>query len=93
MHGLIDGGCKNCHRPHGPGGHAKPPGCTSCHAPKELPALHAVDEHRECLSCHKGHSLRKSTRETCLAKCHEKHIDHEPVAKICTGCHPFGASK
>jgi len=93
IHGRIDGGCASCHRPHGPRGKARPPTCKSCHKKNDLPSLHAVEAHNSCSTCHEGHRMPELNRATCIGRCHADRVDHEPVAKTCVGCHPFGASR
>ncbi|MBK8010924.1 MAG: hypothetical protein IPK13_06210 [Deltaproteobacteria bacterium] len=85
--------CGKCHRPHGPGGTSTPLACVSCHD-KALPLLHRVEQHRECIQCHVFHGDRpKIARATCLESCHSELSLHEPKAKTCTGCHPFGGGQ
>jgi hypothetical protein len=88
-HGNIQGGCEICHRPHGPGGVASPPACTTCHARAELPALHADPAHAACASCHSSHEPPRADRASCTANCHQDRRDHQPQAATCTGCHVF----
>jgi len=90
-HEKIDGGCINCHRPHGPKGRAKPPACLSCHKRPDLPGLHQHKDHATCADCHKPHGKQAlGVRRSCLASCHEKQKRHEPDARSCIACHPFG---
>ncbi|MCB9653414.1 MAG: hypothetical protein H6729_04680 [Deltaproteobacteria bacterium] len=85
--------CQTCHRPHGPGGTATPLACVSCHD-RPLPLLHQIEKHRECTTCHVFHGDRpKIARATCLESCHKDLSLHEPKAKTCTGCHPFGGGQ
>jgi hypothetical protein len=93
MHGQIAGGCTSCHRAHGPGGRARPPACATCHQRSGLPGLHAVAEHGRCATCHLSHEKKVLDRQTCLGSCHLNMTDHEPVAKTCVGCHPFGGTR
>lgn len=89
-HGSIQGGCGNCHRPHGPMGPFKVPNCTTCHQQATLPALHKVKEHQRCSDCHTAHDrLAAGGTSDCLS-CHEKQRkDHFPQTKNCRGCHLF----
>jgi len=88
-HGEAAVGCLGCHRPHGPDGVAKPPACTSCHAPTTLPALHAVPQHQTCTRCHSGHGDAEGLeRATCLS-CHADRQNHFPTAPRCANCHLF----
>lgn len=93
LHGRIPGGCTQCHRAHGPGGRARPPTCTTCHARNKLPGLHEVAEHDRCATCHDTHTKKVLDRQTCLSSCHLDRVDHEKVAKTCVGCHPFGGTR
>ncbi len=90
QHGNVAQGCMGCHRPHGPGGVAKPPACSSCHTTSQLPGLHRIAPHEGCARCHDGHTraVQTATRAACLA-CHTESRDHHPEAQICTGCHLF----
>ena len=91
VHASVKGGCVNCHRPHGPNGHASPPTCTSCH--KNLGLLHEIAEHQQCTTCHRSHGDQPNQkRATCLA-CHKDKVNHEPTATMCLGCHPFGGAE
>lgn len=92
-HGGLPGGCETCHRPHGdshkPELALAPPPCVSCHAPKKLPGLHAVDQHAACANCHEPHGPPRDDRATCTGSCHADKRDHEKGAPVCSGCHPF----
>ena len=91
-HVKIEKSCANCHRKHGPGGVAKPPSCESCHKPAKLPGMHLVKRHNKCTDCHKSHQDKPpADRKACLGPCHENQANHEPDAKLCTGCHGFRA--
>jgi hypothetical protein len=90
VHLSIDGGCRSCHRPHGPDGTAAPPTCTSCHETRKLPAMHTIADHQDCAKCHTPHAERSIGRATCLAGCHAEQKNHEPGATACQACHPFG---
>ena len=52
--------CASCHRPHGPRGRASPPQCTTCHTQRNLGALHAIDAHGTCTSCHRAGETRSA---------------------------------
>ncbi|MGD0528730.1 MAG: hypothetical protein ABSE49_26575 [Polyangiaceae bacterium] len=89
-HGNLQGGCASCHRPHGPGGVAAPPACTTCHAPATLAALHTAPGHTACASCHASpHEPPHDDRVTCTGSCHADKRNHELGAQVCTGCHVF----
>lgn len=89
LHAKETRDCDKCHRAHGPKGRAEPVACLECHD-KPLPLLHAVKDHRECKTCHAFHdAATRSTRAQCLGACHEEHVNHEPGATTCTGCHLF----
>lgn len=88
LHGNTPQGCRDCHRPHGPQGVAKPPSCASCHA--KLPGLHAKPSHAAtCASCHVAHGPPRSDRATCTTSCHADRRTHQPQAATCKGCHIF----
>jgi hypothetical protein len=89
-HVKVAGGCRACHRPHGPGGPAQRPTCNTCHAPASLTGLHASPSHHNCAACHLAHAPQVTGREPCL-RCHTDRVDHQPTAKTCQACHPFGA--
>lgn len=90
-HGNVPGGCGSCHRAHGPAGPASPPACTSCHAKSKPPSLHATPAHAaNCTTCHSGHTPVHADRATCTSTCHLDRQNHQPAAKVCTGCHIFG---
>ena len=93
IHAKVKGSCSTCHRPHGPKGSATPPTCTTCHERAALPSLHKVAKHEECRDCHQSHGAqRHRTRAACLT-CHTEQVSHEPDAKLCIGCHPFGGGQ
>ena len=93
VHRAVPGGCRSCHRPHGPEGPATLPACTSCHRQEALPMLHQNPNHKECRGCHRSHGQQPNRlRATCIA-CHENKTDHEPTATICIGCHAFGGGE
>jgi hypothetical protein len=81
--------CASCHRPHGPGGVASPPACTTCHERPKLPALHAAADHATCSTCHSSHGPPKADRATCTGSCHADRAKHQPQAPVCNGCHVF----
>ncbi|HTA90225.1 MAG TPA: hypothetical protein VK745_11635 [Polyangiaceae bacterium] len=88
-HGKITTGCATCHRPHGPGGIASMPACTSCHALATLPGLHAQAQHHDCARCHGGHAdAPDAARSACLS-CHTDRKKHFPDAPRCANCHLF----
>jgi hypothetical protein len=89
-HVRMPGGCRACHRPHGPNGPATRPPCSQCHAPDSLIGLHAAPSHKTCTVCHSAHAPEVAGREPCL-RCHTDRRDHEPTARLCQACHPFGA--
>lgn len=88
-HGKAD--CASCHRPHGPEGVATAPACATCHTPQGLGGLHRKPGHDSCASCHlSSHGpYLKAARATCIGPCHQDKQDHEPNAKVCSGCHLF----
>ncbi|HEU4734307.1 MAG TPA: hypothetical protein VFT22_40725 [Kofleriaceae bacterium] len=88
-HLRVPGGCQACHRPHGPRGPATRPPCSQCHAPASLTGLHASSSHKSCTACHLAHAPEVTGREPCL-RCHADRRDHEPAARLCQACHPFG---
>ena len=88
-HESVKAGCATCHRPHGPGGPATPPGCVTCHARATLPALHSVAAHANCASCHSSHGPTRSDRATCTTGCHADRRTHQTDAPVCSGCHVF----
>ncbi len=93
VHAPVPGGCVSCHRPHGPGGHARPPACASCHKPENLGLMHEIQQHRTCSNCHRSHGDQPNQkRATCLA-CHKDKVNHEPDATMCVGCHVFGGEQ
>src|SRR5690606_13845489 len=86
LHGNQD--CTTRPRPHGPKGVAQPPACTSCHT--KMPGAHAAPAHAaRCASCHSSHAPPRADRATCTGSCHVDRRNHQPEAKICTGCHVF----
>jgi hypothetical protein len=89
-HAGIPGGCRACHRPHGPNGPATRPACAQCHPTPSLTGLHLADRHKDCAACHSAHAPAIAGREPCL-RCHTDRRDHVPVARLCQACHPFGA--
>ena len=93
IHAKVPGGCINCHRPHGPKGHIKPPACLSCHDRSKLPGLHAKDGHRQCTKCHVSHGEQPYRKTTTCLGCHKDRRDHEPGTKMCIGCHIFRGSQ
>ncbi|MBI2376563.1 MAG: hypothetical protein HYV07_21385 [Deltaproteobacteria bacterium] len=89
IHSKERGACEKCHRPHGPKGVESPLPCKKCHdAP--LPFLHKAADHGECKDCHTFHGAPRAGRARCLGSCHAKQATHEPNAKACIACHPFG---
>jgi len=87
VHAPVKGGCVNCHRAHGPDGHASPPACTSCHT--ALQSLHKIPNHQDCKTCHRSHGEQPyRQRATCIS-CHKDRTNHEPTAPLCIGCHNF----
>ena len=86
--------CAGCHEPHG-GSVSPTTSCAGCHKVQILPGLHRLPEvplgegHTECGVCHGVHESRvRADRATCMS-CHEDIGDHQPDAKVCTGCHTF----
>lgn len=86
--------CASCHEPHG-GSVAATTSCTGCHKAALLPGLHRLPEvpigegHTECGVCHGVHEAKvRADRATCMT-CHEDIANHQPDAKVCTGCHTF----
>lgn len=86
--------CMTCHEPHRGTVSARAT-CGSCHESQELPGLHRIpgdprnEGHFECTACHDIHRARvRADRATCM-DCHTDIADHEPDAKVCTGCHTF----
>lgn len=89
-HGSARTPCASCHRPHGPNGVSTPPRCASCHT-ASLPGLHSLPDHRQCTDCHDAHEIEVSSdRAACTTACHQRMRDHEPEARDCAACHPFG---
>ena len=92
-HGELGKDCSGCHRPHGPQGVAKAPGCTTCHSSATLSGLHRVSEHATCTQCHSGHDEpSRAMRSDCM-NCHKDRTNHFPTAPSCTSCHLFGATR
>lgn len=84
--------CATCHEPHS-GTPQKT--CTNCHKVMLLPGLHRLanvpvgEGHTQCVACHDIHELKvHATRADCM-RCHEDVGNHQPDAKVCTGCHTF----
>lgn len=86
--------CLTCHEPHA--GKVLPQtSCTGCHEVAQLPGLHRLpnvpigEGHTDCTTCHGIHDERvRDDRATCVS-CHEDMINHQPDAKVCSGCHTF----
>jgi len=91
-HVRVPGSCNACHRAHGPNGPATRPACVQCHAPATLTGLHLVLAHQNCTACHSAHAPDITGREPCL-RCHTDRRAHEPTARTCQACHPFGAKQ
>ncbi len=90
IHREVRNECDKCHRPHGPAGPSEPLPCGQCHD-KPLPLLHSVAEHTQCRDCHEFHAgVAAPSRGKCLGACHKDQVTHEPAAKTCIACHPFG---
>ena len=88
-HEKEEANCQQCHRSHGPEGPEAPKACASCHD-KPLPGLHALEDHRECATCHGFHDKGpRRGRSSCMTDCHQAQLEHEPTATSCVGCHPF----
>ncbi|MGB5265511.1 MAG: hypothetical protein WBN30_02910, partial [Polyangiales bacterium] len=90
--------CASCHEPHS-GNVAAASSCTSCHSVAKLPGLHRIPDdptgpgHSDCSSCHNVHkSTVRADRASCM-ECHSDIADHQPDAKVCTGCHTFISGK
>ncbi len=86
--------CASCHEPHG-GTVSAQTSCTGCHKVAQLPGLHRLADvpigegHTKCAACHDIHELKvRAGRADCMT-CHEDVADHQPDAKVCTGCHTF----
>ncbi|MBI2391695.1 MAG: cytochrome c3 family protein [Deltaproteobacteria bacterium] len=77
--------CDSCHQPHKFG----KPDCKSCHEKQATAGLHTSKSHQACTKCHDTHSASKPSRADCLSTCHSNLANHQPDAKICTGCHVF----
>lgn len=89
-HRKVAGGCKTCHRPHGPSGVATPPACGACHRPPARIGLHRAAGHADCARCHTSHEPPRASRESCTSSgCHADRQAHEPDAKRCNTCHLF----
>ena len=90
--------CASCHEPHS--GNVPPAAsCASCHGIARLPGLHRIPGdstgpgHSDCSSCHNVHkSTVRADRASCM-ECHSDIADHQPDAKVCTGCHTFISGK
>jgi hypothetical protein len=87
-HASVAGGCRACHRPHGPGGPQIRPTCGDCHATASVTGLHASPAHKTCAACHTAHAPEVTGREPCL-RCHTDRRGHEPTARTCHACHTF----
>ncbi len=78
--------CGQCHKPHE---QAKPIiACATCHGATR-PALHQVATHAAttCVTCHRPHGWKVTTRQTCLT-CHtDKETHNAPT--VCQACHAF----
>jgi hypothetical protein len=86
--------CASCHEPHG-GSVSPTTSCTGCHKVARLPGLHRLQDipigegHTDCGACHYVHDNKvRADRASCMT-CHEDVADHQPDAKVCTGCHTF----
>ena len=83
---MMDMGCDSCHtKPQ----YVKPlEDCTSCHT---VTGLHKEGGHpdAECTTCHKPHTWKVTSRDTCY-QCHENKKDHHP-GEFCGDCHKFTA--
>ena len=86
--------CATCHEPHS-GTVSAQTSCTGCHKVMLLPGLHRLSDvpvgegHTKCIACHDIHEMEvHATRADCM-RCHEDIGDHQPEAKVCTGCHTF----
>jgi hypothetical protein len=86
--------CASCHEPHS--GNVSPEtSCAGCHRVRQLPGLHRLQDlpigegHTKCAACHDIHETKvRAARSDCMT-CHEDVADHQPDAKVCTGCHTF----
>jgi hypothetical protein len=83
-----------CHEPHG-GAVSRQTSCAGCHKVRLLPGLHRLPDvplgegHTQCAACHDIHQVKvRADRASCM-NCHEDVADHQPDAKVCTGCHTF----
>jgi len=86
--------CMTCHEPHG-GTVSPQTSCAGCHKVKALPGLHRLPDvplgegHTQCAACHDIHQVKvRADRANCMT-CHEDVANHQPDAKVCTGCHTF----
>ncbi len=86
--------CASCHEPHS-GMVSAQTSCTGCHKAMLLPGLHRLTDvpvgegHTKCAACHDIHDSKvRASRSDCMT-CHEDVADHQPEAKVCTGCHTF----
>lgn len=90
--------CLKCHEPHS--GNVLPnTRCLGCHDATQLPGLHRLpnvplgEGHTKCTVCHGIHQTRvRADRATCVT-CHEDKVNHQPDAKVCSGCHTFISGK
>jgi len=89
VHEKVPGGCRSCHRPHGPLAPTSRPACTSCHVQSRLPALHQNPNHSECTQCHRSHGPQPGRQPAICLACHTDRVNHQPAAKVCFGCHIF----
>ena len=90
--------CASCHEPHIATVNAAT-NCAGCHATNKLPGLHRIPDdplgpgHSDCAACHNVHqSTVRADRNSCM-ECHTDIADHQPDAKLCTGCHTFISGK
>lgn len=86
--------CAACHEPHS-GSVSPTMSCGGCHKVQRLPGLHRLRDvpigegHTNCGVCHGVHQSRvRADRATCMT-CHDDVANHQPEAKVCTGCHTF----
>lgn len=83
---LAAKACADCHKSHD----RRKPDCASCHPKDKLRNLHTVAEHQACADCHTVHGDDLSAERARCVKCHQQQRAHEPEAKTCRSCHPFG---